>query len=293
MQRRDFIKNSSLIAFSVSAFGFITWDGNAYVGNTPTTTDILGPFYRPGAPMRSNIIPPGSTGLPLNFNGIIFKEDGKTPLPDAIVEIWQCDENEHYDNTSDDFLFRGAVKTRKNGRYEFKTIVPVPYKANPNNENSWRPAHIHMRVSSDKQQDLITQIYINGDKYIETDNSASSPDAVNRILNITKNSANENELKFDVVMNKTFPLSEEVYKKITGLYKVDKINIEFVKSDDLLLVKVNGQFQASLRYVGDNTFVGAMGNPTVSFELLTGGDVKSTITLKGENEQTGTKFLKY
>lgn len=293
MQRRDFIKNSSLIAFSVSAFGFTAWDGARYIGNTPTTTDILGPFYRPGAPMRSNIIPPSSKGTPLNFNGIIFKEDGRTPLPDTIVEIWQCDENEHYDNTSDDFLFRGAVKTGKNGQYKFKTIVPVPYKANPNNENSWRPAHIHMRVSSEKQQDLITQIYINGDKYNKTDYSASSPEAVNRILNITKNSANENNLKFDVVMNKTFPLSEEMYKKIIGLYQTEKNIVEYVKSDDLLLAKVNGQFVVSLRYVGNNTFQGAMGNPTVSFEILSGGGVKSITTFKEKPAVTGTKFLKY
>lgn len=293
MQRRDFIKNSSLIAFSVSAFGFTKWDGKAYVGNTPTTTDILGPFYRPGAPMRSNIIPSGSTGIPLNFNGIIYKEDGVTPLPDAFVEIWQCDEKEYYDNISDDFLFRGAVKTEKDGQYNFKTIVPVPYKANPNNENSWRPAHIHMRVSSDQQQDLITQIYINGDKYNESDYSASSPDAVNRILSITKNSSDENDLKFDVVMAKNFPLSEDVYKKITGLYRIEKNIFEFVKSDDLLLAKINGQYQASLKYVGDNTFVGAMGIITVQFELLSGGDVKVTTTSKGKPAVTGTKFLKY
>lgn len=70
------------------------------------------------------------------------------------------EENEHYDNTSDVYLFRGAVKSDEDGKYAFKTIVPVPYKANPDNEASWRPAHIHMRVSVADQQDLITQIYL-------------------------------------------------------------------------------------------------------------------------------------
>ncbi|MFT5887161.1 MAG: catechol 1,2-dioxygenase, partial [Arcticibacterium sp.] len=67
MKRRDFIRNSSLLAFSVSAFSFTKWNGEKYVGDSPTTSDILGPFYRPNAPMRTNIIPADSKGLPLNL----------------------------------------------------------------------------------------------------------------------------------------------------------------------------------------------------------------------------------
>jgi catechol 1,2-dioxygenase len=293
MKRRMFIKNSSLTALSISAFGSIQWNGKSFVGDTPTTTDILGPFYRPGAPMRSDIIPPDSKGIPMNLIGTIFKEDGKTPLNNVLVEIWQCDENEHYDNTSDSYLFRGAIKTGKNGKYAFKTIVPVPYKADPNNEESWRPAHIHMRVSVAEQQDLITQIYFKGDKYNDTDGSASSPQAVNRILNIVKNSSGENTVTFDVVMSKEFPLDKEVYKKITGLYMMDSGNtIEFIKNDDLLFMKRNGQLIASLKYIGNNTFESGNGSTKVTFELLAQGDTKVAITTQNET-YTGEKYLKY
>lgn len=292
MERREFIKNSSLLAISVSAFGAIHWNGKSFVGDTPTTTDILGPFYRPGAPLRSNIIPSGSKGSPLNLKGTIFQHDGKTPLKNALIEIWQCDENEYYDNTSDGYLFRGAVKTRKNGMYDFKTIVPVPYKANPKDEASWRPAHIHMRVSSETQQDLITQIYFKGDKYIDKDKSSSSPQAVNRILSITKNAATENEVTFDIVMSKEFPLDAVVYRKITGLYQMDKDIIEFIKSDDLLFMKRNGQLLVSLKYIGNNTFEGGIGFPKVNFELLVGGGVKATVSFR-DNTYSGEKFLKY
>ena len=48
MKRRTFIRDSSLLAISVGVFGKIKWDGRSYVGEDPTTTDILGPFYRPG-----------------------------------------------------------------------------------------------------------------------------------------------------------------------------------------------------------------------------------------------------
>lgn len=293
MKRRTFIKKSSLTALSISAFGAIHWNGKSFVGDSPTTTDILGPFYRPGAPMRSNIIPPNSKGSPMNLSGTIFKEDGKTPINNASVEIWQCDENEHYDNASDSYFFRGAIMTGKNGKYDFKTIVPVPYKADPNDESSWRPAHIHMRVSVADQQDLITQIYFKGDKYIDSDTWASSPQAVNRILNIAKNPAGGNAVTFDVVMKKEFPLDTEVYKKITGLYRMeDKSRIEFIKNDDLLFMKRNGQLSAALKYMGNNTFEGGIGFPKVSFELLADGGSKTVVTTETKTD-IGEKYLKY
>ncbi len=293
MKRRTFIKKSSLTALSISAFGAIHWNGKSFVGDSPTTTDILGPFYRPGAPMRSNIIPPNSKGSPMNLSGTIFKEDGKTSINNASVEIWQCDENEHYDNASDSYFFRGAIMTGKNGKYDFKTIVPVPYKADPNDESSWRPAHIHMRVSVADQQDLITQIYFKGDKYIDSDTWASSPQAVNRILNIAKNPAGGNAVTFDVVMKKEFPLDTEVYKKITGLYRMeDKSRIEFIKNDDLLFMKRNGQLSAALKYMGNNTFEGGIGFPKVSFELLADGGSKTVVTTETKTD-IGEKYLKY
>ena len=293
MKRRTFIKQSTLTAISASAFGSISWNGKNFVGDSPTTTDILGPFYRPGTPMRSNIIPSDSKGIPMNLSGTIFKEDGKTSLNNALVEIWQCDENEHYDNASDDYLFRGTIKTGKNGKYDFKTIVPVPYKVNPNNDALWRPAHIHMRVSVADQQDLITQIYFKGDKYNKTDRSASAPQSVNRILNISKNAADENTVTFNVVMSKEFPLEQEVYNKITGLYRMgDNGKFEFIKNDDLLFMKRNGQLMAGLKYIGNNTFEGGMGFPKVTFELLENGETKAIVAWR-DKTYNGQKFLKY
>ena len=169
MQRRTFIKNSSLTVLSISVFGGLNWNGKSFEGDTPTTTDILGPFYRPGAPLKTNLILPNSKGTPVVLKGTIFKEDGKTPINNALVEIWHCDENEIYDNASDEYKYRSGQKTKRDGKYAFTSILPVPYKADPKDESSWRPAHIHLRVSVPNQQDLITQIYFKGGKYVETD----------------------------------------------------------------------------------------------------------------------------
>jgi catechol 1,2-dioxygenase len=296
MQRRTFIKNSTLTVISVSAFGALNWNGKSFEGNTPTTTDILGPFYRPGAPLRTNLRLAGSNGKPILLKGIIYREDGKTPINDAFVEIWHCDENEVYDNTSDDYKYRGGQRTKADGTYEFKSVLPVPYKAVPTLESSWRPAHIHMRVSVPDQQDLITQIYFKGGKYVNTDKWASDPQAVNRILTVQKNNSGESEILFDVIMSKEIPLENKVYDKLTGLYDVGDNNfIEFIKNDDLLFMKQNGQLWASLKYIGNSTFVGGTGLPKATFEIQKDNTVKVLIVSEIPTPKTyhGIKYLKY
>jgi protocatechuate 3,4-dioxygenase beta subunit len=297
MERRIFIKNSTLTAFSLAAYGFIHWNGKIFEGDSVTTTDILGPYYRPGAPMRSNLVPAGSTAAIMHLSGTIFGTDGKTPLSNVLVESWQCDEHEHYDNTSDDYLHRGAVRTGKDGKYLFKTIVAVPYK----DGDMWRPAHIHLRISSDQFQDLVTQIYFKGDSHIPGDPSSASPQSVNRILETKKNASNETVVKFDVIMAKSFPLSDAAYKKITGLYKLEKGMAEFDKEDDLLILKMNGQYMESMTYKGNNSFEGGLGFNRVKFEVMDSGEIKANITLwdMGPNNQKylekyeGVKVLKY
>lgn len=298
MKRRTFLRNTSLFAFSMGAFGSISWNGKNYEGDSATTTDILGPFYRPGTPLRNNIIPSGSTGEVMHLSGTLFNKDGNTPLSDALIEIWQCDENQVYDNTSDDYRFRGAMKTGKDGKYYFKTIVPVAYKTS---ETDWRPAHIHLRVSSPDCQDLISQIYFKGDPHLSEDSSSSSPLSVNRILDISENKDGEREVFFDIVMRETFPLDPSMYDKIAGLYKLERGNAEFIQEGDLLFLKINGQLQEGLSYVGNNTFQGGLGYVKSRFELLPDGGSKVIITLGdydgGDLAKVktieGERFLKY
>ncbi len=172
--------------------------------------------------------------------------------------------------------------------------MPVPYKAAPNDETSWRPAHIHMRVSVPNQQDLITQIYFKGGKYVETDKWASDPKAVNRILTISKNNSGESEIVFNVIMSKEIPLDKKVYDKITGLYDIGDNNfIEFFKNDDLLFMKLNGQLRASLKYIGNNTFEGGIGFQKATFELQNDGRVKVVVERTANKAYNGIKYLKY
>jgi catechol 1,2-dioxygenase len=295
MKRRNFIYSSSLIAMSMGVFGKIKWDGHAYIGEDPTTTDILGPFYRPGAPLRTELVQQGTKGQLLHFSGTVFAKDGKTPLKNSLVEIWHCDENGVYDNTSDDYIYRASFKTGNDGKYHFKTILPVPYMVGA---EITRPAHIHMRISGNTQQDLVTQVYFKGDENISKDESAGDPRSLNRILESSTNSKNEKVVKFDIVLKDEYVLDATAFKKITGLYQMkDKSLVEFYKQGDQLFAKINGQIMEAMDYKGSNSFEGGLGRVKTQFEFPAGAAVKVKVSyMEGPDKFVtieGEKTLKY
>ena len=292
MKRRKFIQNSSMLALTIGVFGKIKWDGEKYIGTDPTTTDILGPFYRPGAPFKTDLIQPGTKGETLHFSGTVFGKDKKA-LKGSLVEIWHCDETGTYDNTSDNYVYRASAKTSADGKYNFNTIMPVPYAAG---QTLIRPAHIHMRISASGVQDLVTQIYFKGDKYIAGDISAKDPSALNRVLDMTKNTKNEIVVKFDVYLKEEYVLEATAFKKIEGLYEMsDKSMIQFYKDGDQLFAKINGQIMEAMDYKGDNSFAGGINYVKAKFELLNGGGAKVKVTITEDKpiEITGIKLLKY
>lgn len=303
MQRREFITDTGILAIGIGVFGNIQWDGNRFIGDTPTTTDILGPFYRPGAPLRTNINPPGFSGETLHLSGTIFKEDQKTPFRNCLIEVWQCDHDKSYDNTSDVYKYRGAQKTGVDGKYHFITTIPVAYPVTPDSD-LYRPSHIHLRISGDGQQDLITQIYFKGDPHIDTDALASSSVAVNRILTVTKNKLNEKQVLFNVIMAKEFKPDKTVFEKVSGTFTMnDKSIIEFYPDGDFLFMKWNGQIREGLSYKGNNEFIGGIDNRKVKFDLQPDGKVKVSVqfmtAIKKEFKEykeynlTGIKMFKY
>jgi protocatechuate 3,4-dioxygenase beta subunit len=299
MQRREFLKNSSIVAFGVGTFGSIHWNNHRFIGDTPTTTDILGPYYRPGAPMRKNLNPSDCSGAVFHLFGTVYKEDGKTLYKNCLVEIWQCDENKVYDNTLDDYRYRGTQKPSGDGKYHFITAQPDAY---PLFEGSsiYRPAHIHMRISGQEgQQDLITQIYFKGDRYIDNGRFAGKADAASRILNITENTKGEKGVQFDVVMKKEFKPSQDVFDKITGVYTMDdKTSLEFYQDGDSLFFKQNGQIWEAMTYKGDNTFSSAAEFLKAVFDIQKGGVVRVKVSvapnrLMEQKETEGVRTFKY
>ena len=295
MQRRKFIRESTVFAMGIGVFGSILRHEDRFIGDSPTTTDILGPFYRPGAPFRTNLNPPDFQGDLLHLSGTIFKDDAKTPMPDCLIEIWQCKQDKLYDNVSDDFLYRASQKTAANGKYRFITAIPIPYP-NDDNPDIFRPAHIHMRISAAGQQDLITQIYLKDDPYLETDPSTKSRLSINRILAVKKRKEKENEINFDIVLQKEYVPDDAVFHKISGVYKMnDKSTMEFYREGDLLFWKWNHILRGGLSYNGGNTFIGGVNDTEAKFELQQKGNAKLFFRFSRRKQVLleGNKILQY
>lgn len=296
MKRRTFLRDSGMYAMGIISIGNIRFEGDRFVGDSPTTTDILGPYYRPGSPVRSDLVPAGSKGRILHLTGKVYDVVSKKPLTGVKIEAWQCDESMNYDNSSDEYLFRGQQVTGKDGKYNFRTIIPAPYKV----EEGWRPAHIHLRVSSSLHQDLITQVYFKGDPHLQGDDSSKHSESTSRILDIRKRKDGEDEVIFDIVMSEQLKADESVYRRICGLYKTERGMIEFVREDDMLMLKVNGQIMEGLQYKGNNTFTGGLGFNTAVFQVMQDKSIKVKLTMwdipgneKFAEIHEGVKVLKY
>ena len=105
-----------------------------------TPSDALGPFYKPDAPIRSKV----GEGYVLQ-GGVRSTEDCQ-PLADAVIEFWMAGPDGKY---TDDY--RAQLISDEEGHYTFESPVPTPYTS--------RPPHIHIRVTADGHQVLVTQHY--------------------------------------------------------------------------------------------------------------------------------------
>ena len=137
---------------------------------TPSQTE--GPFYPVELPADSDndLLVQGSTrytqGQPAWVEGTVTDRAG-WPLHDAVVEIWQCDQQGRYHHPGDggraDPAFQGfgRASVGSNGEYRFRTIKPAKY--------SGRTPHIHVKVKLAKRELLTTQFYVAGDPNNERD----------------------------------------------------------------------------------------------------------------------------
>jgi len=200
MNRRKFITNSSLTAIGMTTLGKVLQKSDGqFEGDCATTNDILGPFYRPDAPLRSDLTYEGIKGSIIQLEGIVYQDDCTTPAHNALVEIWHCSADGEYDNKSKAFKHRASFLTDENGRYSFLTIIPGKYL----NGQLYRPSHIHYRVTEKNSRELISQIYFQGDPHITKDPWASKDKAALRILPIIPKDTNGNlAVQFDVYLSK-------------------------------------------------------------------------------------------
>jgi protocatechuate 3,4-dioxygenase beta subunit len=106
--------------------------------------------------------PSQTNGEVLILYGQVLDVNGD-PVEDAVVEIWQTDENGIYDHPDDPttagrdltFQFFGQTAVDDGGWYAFRTILPGEYEP--------RPRHIHYKVKLNGTTLLTSQFYFSDD----------------------------------------------------------------------------------------------------------------------------------
>ena len=180
--RQEFILLSDVLGLSMLVETIAGDRADRAAGSTEST--VLGPFHMTESPVRelgANIDLVGG-GEPCVVSGRIVSGDG-TPLPGALLDVWQADGNGFYDVQRPDLQppgnGRGLFTTDAEGRFWFRTCVPSPYPIptdgpvgellKATNRHPYRPAHIHFIASADGHTPVTTHIFVAGSDYLDSD----------------------------------------------------------------------------------------------------------------------------
>lgn len=210
-------------------------------GDCLTSSDILGPYYKPNAPYI-NDLSGQDTGSKLYISGTVFASDCISPLPNVTLEVWQADGQAQYHDNG----FRAKIMTDKDGQYAFKTVLPGKYL----NGSYYRPRHVHYKVSVEGIEYLTTQIYFQGDPSITQDPWASDPGAQQRIISLHVDQQGSYHGLADITIQKEGPLGLDLESANQTQFQVypnpvvgDELNITFGQGGQgkLVLTDINAK----------------------------------------------------
>ncbi|GAA2383929.1 dioxygenase [Streptomyces coeruleofuscus] len=177
--RQEFILLSDVLGLSMLVE---TVNGHRAPGATEST--VLGPFHMTESPVRAlgDDIDLVGGGEPCVVSGRVLSEDG-TPLPGAVVDVWQADDKGHYDVQQPGVQpagnGRGLFTADSEGRFWFRTCVPAPYPIptdgpvggllRATGRHPYRPAHIHFIATAEGHTPVTTHIFVAGGDYLDSD----------------------------------------------------------------------------------------------------------------------------
>jgi protocatechuate 3,4-dioxygenase beta subunit len=203
--RRTFIQKAALapLALGLPAIGKSAESSSPVDDCFETTMDLYGqgPFYTPNAPTLENnlLAPENEPGTRLILSGIVRTLDCTELIPGTLIDIWHADHEGAYDNEG--FHLRGKTTSNAQGFYLFETILPGKYL----NGASYRPSHIHFKITPPGFPTLTTQLYFEGDTDIPGDAAASVTsgqfDATHRIIALTENGEGVMEGTWDIIVD--------------------------------------------------------------------------------------------
>jgi len=210
INRREMIQRTAFVAASMTTPGLFAEE------LTRTSHQTEGPFYPNKLPLdtdndlliiNDSITP--AVGEVTHLTGRVLSASGE-PVGNAVVEIWQVDNNGVYihtearnrDKLDANFQGFGRFLTNSKGEYYFRTIKPVQYGP--------RTSHIHLAVKKGAKRMLTTQIYTKGDPRNAKDRILNSlEDAKSREMLVAEykplagSKPGELAVNFDVIIGTT------------------------------------------------------------------------------------------
>jgi len=157
---------------------------NGNKGQTETTANLLGPFWRMNSPRTENggsIVRSPTPGPALFVNAVVRDQAGK-PIAGAEVDVWHSSPEGFYEQQDPKQVpmnLRGKFMTDAEGRFSFRSVKPAGYPipidgpvgdlVRATGRHHYRPAHLHFLIFKEGFKTLISQIYVNDDEQLESD----------------------------------------------------------------------------------------------------------------------------
>ena len=173
------------------------WQSAEQNSRKPTPSEVLGPFFKKGAPNEAILRKPGAPGFPLRVSGKVYNTRGDS-VPGAQVDLWQADHEGRYDVVG--YKYRAKLAVPAGAEYAVETIMPGHYDDRP-------ARHIHYLISAPGHKTLVTQIYFATDPFFEGDpdknyrKMAESRELV-RTVTLHETGTPRAAVSFDIVLEK-------------------------------------------------------------------------------------------
>ena len=153
-------------------------------GGEGTTANLMGPFWRAGAPRTpdgGSIVRSPTPGDPVFVTACVRDTQGR-PVADAEVDVWHASPEGYYENQDPgqaDMNLRGRFVTDAEGCIRLRTVKPAGYPVpvsgpvgdllRAQGRHNMRPAHLHFMIHKAGYKTQFSQVYSSDDPHLETD----------------------------------------------------------------------------------------------------------------------------
>ena len=211
-RRQEFILLSDVLGVSMLLDAI-----NNRKSKNETESTVLGPFHNPSPNVNNgDNIAKNVVGENCIVSGKVTDVYNRS-VAGASFEVWQSGPDGLYDVQKENKIvdLRATLQTLEDGSYFFKTVKPKYYPIPVDgpvgsllsklDRHPFRPAHIHFMVKAEGYVDLITHVFIDGDKYLQSDTVFAVKKSLIRKLIYKKEKGSNKKcfhLNFDIVMEK-------------------------------------------------------------------------------------------